>query len=133
MAFPSRMDGTEKPPDSPLSSTLRIPFDIYDGIEKSALQSLLPSMYEISPNTFRTYEIAALQYVLYKSCRYSVPRSYAFKPVRYKVVDGKIHIYDKQLNHISSHNLSERKGSINQFPEHRKLESGDGSSSIVRF
>ena len=60
-------------------TTLRIPADIYNGIEKAAMQPLLPSAYETSPNTFCTYEIAAMPYVLYKSCKYSVPRSYAFK------------------------------------------------------
>ena len=114
-------------------TTLRIPADIYNGIEKAAMQPLLPSVYETSPNTFRTYEIAALPYVLYKSCKYSVPRSYAFKTVRYKVVSGKIHIYDEQLNYICSHNLSERKGSINQLPEHRKQESGDWIEIMERL
>ena len=38
--------------------------------------------------------------------------------IRFKVVSGKIHIYDDQLNYICSHNLSERKGSVNQLPEH---------------
>ena len=90
-------------------------------------------VYETSPNTFRTYEIAALPYVLYKSCRYSVPRDYAFKTVRFKVVSGKIHIYDDQLNYICSHNLSERKGSVNQLPEHRKQDSGDWIEIMERL
>ena len=72
-------------------STLRVPKTVYDSVEKSAMRPLLPSVYETSPNTFRTYEIAALPYVLYKSCRYSVPRDYAFKMVRFKVVSGKIY------------------------------------------
>ena len=46
-------------------TTLRIPADIYNGIEKAAMQPLLPSAYETSPNTFCTYEIAAMPYVLY--------------------------------------------------------------------
>ena len=48
-----------------------------------------------------------------------------FKTVWFKVASGKIHIYDDQLNYICSHNLNERKGSINQLPEHRKQDSGD--------
>ena len=114
-------------------STLRVPKTVYDSVEKSAMQPLLPSVYETSPNTFRTYEIAALPYVLYKSCRYSVPRDYAFKTVRFKVVSGKIHIYDDQLNYICSHNLSERKGSVNQLPEHRKQDSGDWIEIMERL
>ena len=61
------------------------PKAVYDSIERSAMRPLLPSVYETSPNTFRTYEIAAIPYVLYKSCRYSVPRDYAFKTVQFKV------------------------------------------------
>ena len=114
-------------------STLRVPKTVYDSVEKSAMLPLLPSVYETSPNTFRTYEIAALPYVLYKSCRYSVPRDYAFKTVRFKVVSGKIHIYDDQLNYICSHNLSERKGSVNQLPEHRKQDSGDWIEIMERL
>ena len=114
-------------------STLRVPKAVCDSVEKTALRPLLPSVYETSPNTFRTYEIAALPYVLYKSCRYSVPRDYAFKTVRFKVVSGKIHIYDDQLNYICSHNLSERKGSVNQLPEHRKQDSGDWIEIMERL
>ena len=37
--------------------------------------------------------------------------------------------YDDQLNYICSHNLSERKGSVNQLPEHRKQPPETGSRS----
>ena len=97
-------------------STLRPQKQSTTALKSQPYGLFLPSVYETSPNTFRTYEIAALPYVLYKSCRYSVPRDYAFKTVRFKVVSGKIHIYDDQLNYICSHNLSERKGSVNQLP-----------------
>ncbi len=55
------------------------------------------------------------------------------KTVRFKVVSGKIHIYDDQLNYICSHNLSERKGSVNQLPEHRKQDSGDWIEIMERL
>ena len=61
--------------------------------------------------------------MLYKACRYSVPREVAYATVKYKVTAGKIHIYDEKLNFICTHLLSERKGSFNQLPEHRKGES----------
>ena len=64
-----------------------------------------------------------MPYVLYKACRYSVPRECAYATVKYKVTAGKIHIYDEKLNFICTHLLSERKGSFNQLPEHRKGES----------
>ena len=93
----------------------------------------MPSVYENSPNTFRIYEIAALPYVLYKSCKYSVPRDYAFKTVKFKVIGEKIHIYDDNLNYICSHSLSERKGSINRLPEHRKDGCGDWVDIMERL
>jgi hypothetical protein len=110
-----------------------VPQTIFDTIEKDALRPLLPSVYETSPNTFRSYEIAAMPYVLYKSCRYSVTRSYAFQTVQYKVVGWKIHIYDNQLNFICTHHLSGRKGSTNQLTEHRKQEAGDWIEIMERL
>ena len=65
-------------------STLRVPKAVYDSVEKSAMLPLLPSVYETSPNTFRTYEIAALPYVLYKIMQVFGSRDYAFKTVRFK-------------------------------------------------
>ena len=114
-------------------STYRIPRQVFDGIEKNALRPMLPSVYETSPNTFKEYEIAALPYVLYKSCKYSVPRSYAFQTVKYKVVGGRIHIYDKDLRFICTHDLSERKGSVNQLAEHRKQEADDWVEIMERL
>ena len=66
-----------------------------------------------------------MSYVLYKSCRYSVPREYAYSTVKYKITRGRINIYDKDLNFVCAHLLSERKGSYHQLPEHRKGEAED--------
>ena len=41
--------------------------------------------------------------------------------------------HDDQLNYICSHNLSERKGSVNQLPEHRKQDSGDWIEIMERL
>lgn len=99
---------------------LRVPDLVFAATEKEALRSLLPCVYEDSPSSFKTYEIAALPYVLYKSNKYSVPREYAFKDVLYKVVTGKIHIYDEERKLICSHTLSERKGSVNKLSAHNR-------------
>ena len=106
-------------------ATLRIPINIFRDIEKNALRPMLPSVYETSPNSFTECECKGLPYVLYKSCKYSVPREYAYSHLKYKVTTGKIHIYDENLNFICTHLLSERKGSFNQLPEHRKGDSGE--------
>ena len=51
----------------------------------------------------------------FRSCRYSVPRSYAYSVVKYKITAGKIHIYDEDLRFLCTHLLSERRGSFNQL------------------
>lgn len=94
---------------------------------------MVPSVYESSPNSFISSELRGLPYVLYKSCRYSVPREYAYSIVKYKITTGKINIYDENLNYICSHLLSERKGSYNQLPEHRKGDSGDWVDIMERL
>ena len=114
-------------------TTLRSPRVVLDETEKQALKPMLPSVYEKSPNTFRTYEVGAMPYVTYKSCRYSVPREYAYGIVMYKIINGRIHIYDKDLNPICTHNLSERKGSYNQLPEHKKQEPSDWVDIMERM
>ena len=74
-----------------------------------------------------------MPYVLYKSCRYSVPREYAYSTVKYKITTGRINIYDNDLNFICTHLLSERKGSYNQLPEHRKGGNGDWIDIMERL
>ena len=71
--------------------------------------------------------------MLYKSCRYSVPREYAYATVKYKTTSGKIHIYDENLNFICTHLLSERKGSFNQLPEHKKGEADNWIEIVERL
>ena len=94
---------------------------------------MLPSVYDSSPNSFTSFELKGMPYVLYKSCRYSVPRSFAYSIVKYKIRTGRINIYDENLNYICSHLLSERKGSYNQLPEHRKGEAGDWIDIMERL
>ena len=114
-------------------STLHIPINVFRDIEKTALKPMLPSVYESSPNSFSDLECKGMPYVLYKSCRYSVPRDYAYSRLKYKVTTGKIHIYDENLKFICTHLLSERKGSYNQLPEHRKGEAGDWIDIMERL
>ena len=51
----------------------------------------------------------------------------------YRERSRKIHIYDENLKFICTHLLSERKGSYNQLPEHRKGESGDWIDIMERL
>ena len=114
-------------------TTLHIPASVFRDIEKSSLKPMLPSVYETSPNSFISCELRGTPYVLYKSCRYSVPRDYAYSVVKYKITTGKINIYDENLNFLCTHLLSERKGSYNQLPEHRKGDSGDWIDIMERL
>ena len=114
-------------------TTLHIPVSVFRDIEQKALKPMLPSVYESSPNSFTPFELHGLPYVLYKSCRYSVPREYAYRTVKYKITTGKINIYDENLNFICTHLLSERKGSYNQLPEHRKGDAGDWIDIMERL
>lgn len=114
-------------------ATLQIPEVVFRNVEQPALRPLLPSVYENSPNSFKSCELHGMPYVLYQSCRYSVPREYAYSVVKYKVTTGKIHIYDENLKLICTHLLSERKGSYNQLPEHRKSDSGDWIDIMERL
>ncbi|MDO5573739.1 MAG: hypothetical protein Q4G60_07155 [bacterium] len=114
-------------------ATLRIPLVMYRDVEKEALSPMLPSVYETSPNSFNTTELTGTSYVLYHSCRYSVPRQYAYSRLKYKIVSGRIHIYDEDLNYICSHLISERRGSYNQLPEHRRQEGGDWIEIMERL
>lgn len=114
-------------------ATLHVPVQVFRDIEKASLQPMLPSVYETSPNSFETFECKGMPYVLYRSCRYSVPREYAYRTVKYKITTGKIHIYDENLSFLCVHLLSERKGSYNQLPEHRKGDSGDWVDIMERL
>ena len=71
-------------------TTLHIPASVFRDIEQSALKPMLPSVYETSPNSFTSCELRGMPYVLYKSCRYSVPREYAYSTLKYKITTGKI-------------------------------------------
>lgn len=114
-------------------ATFHVPAAVFRDIEQKALRPMLPSVYEASPNSFTNFELKGTPYVLYRSCRYSVPREYAYSTVKYKVTTGKIHIYDEKLNFICTHLLSECKGSYNQLPEHKKNEAGDWISIMERL
>ncbi len=106
-------------------ATFRIPIDVFNEIEKPALRPILPSVYETSPSSYIPYEVHGMPYVQYESCRYSIPREYCFKNVKYKVVSNKIYIYDESLNYICTHSISECRGSVIQLEEHKKEPSTD--------
>lgn len=99
-------------------TTLMVPEVVFADIEQKTLKPLLPSVYEDSPASFVEYEVRSTPYVLYRSNRYSVPREYAYKTVKYKVAAGRLHIYDGEHVLICSHPLSECRGGFSRLPEH---------------
>jgi hypothetical protein len=101
-------------------TTYHIPLEVFEGTERAAMRPLVPSVYENAPSSYIFTNVYSSPYVLYKTCRYSVPREYCYKQVCYKIAGEKIHIYDKTRIYICSHVLSECKGSFNQLDEHKK-------------
>ena len=105
-------------------ATYCVPSVVFETIEKQALSPLLPSVYDKSGMNLKDYEIGSQPYLTYKASKYSVPKKYAYKTVKYMVSGDKLHILDMERNHICSHNLSELRGSYNQLPEHKKEDGG---------
>lgn len=108
-------------------ATFQVPVSVFEKVEKQALPSPLPSVYDKSGMNLMDYEIGSQPYLLYKSCRYSVPQKFAYSTVKYMVSDNKLHILDTDRNMICTHTLSELRGSYNQLPEHKK-ENGGGNT-----
>ena len=106
-------------------ATFRVPLVVFNEIEKDALRPLLPSVYEILPTSFVSADIGALPYILYKSSKYSVPRSFCFKTAYYKVIGDKLHVYGPDLKFECTHDVTPCKGSTRRLPEHAKEENTD--------
>jgi hypothetical protein len=103
-------------------ATYHIPLEVFEVTEQKALRPLIPSVYENTPSSYTFTGVGSSPYVLYKTCKYSVPRDYCFKTVCYKAAGEKIHIYDENRKYICSHELNRCKGSVNQLEEHKKKE-----------
>lgn len=99
-------------------TTLMVPEVVFTDVEQQMLRPVIPSVYEDSPTSFVEYEVKSTPYILYRSNRYSVPREYAYKTVKYKVVAGKLHIYNEEHTLLCSHPLSECRGGFSKLPEH---------------
>jgi len=106
-------------------ATYRVPLTVFTEIERGELMPLLPSVYETLPTSFVSSGIGSQPYILYKSSKYSVPRSFCFKTVYYKAIGDKLHIYGPDRRHECTHNISPCKGSTQQLPEHAKEENTD--------
>jgi hypothetical protein len=101
-------------------ATYRIPAEVFEEIERPALRPAVPSFYESAPASFTPAMVKDSPYILYKTCKYSVPRECCFGTVLYKAVSGRLHVYDSGRRHICTHAISECRGSVNQLPEHKK-------------
>lgn len=106
-------------------ATYCVPAEVFKSIEQKALRPLIPSVYENLPSSYERVSVGSMPYIQYKACKYSVPRCYCYKTVSYKAAGEKLHIYDDKRKYICSHVLSDRKGSYNQLPEHKKEEAED--------
>jgi len=106
-------------------TTYRVPKEVFDSIERDALQQLYPSVYDATVSSFVKVKVSSIQYIQYKSSKYSVPRRFCFKTIHYKAIGDKLHIYDSDLKYECSHNISPCKGTINRLPAHMKEENTD--------
>jgi hypothetical protein len=106
-------------------TTYRVPKEVFEQYEKAALRPLLPSVYDMAVSGFVSVNVSGVQYIQYKSSKYSVPRKFCFKKVYYKAVGDKLHIYGPDLVYECTHNISPCKGSKERLPEHQKEENTD--------
>lgn len=106
-------------------ATFKIPFEVFQSVEKEMLRPMVPSFYENSPSSFIPVELNSIPYIQYRSSKYSVPRTCCFSTVYYKAIGNKLYIYDSDRRYICTHTLNECRGSINQLDEHRKEPSTD--------
>jgi hypothetical protein len=98
---------------------------VFEKIEKGALRPLLPSVYDVAVSSFKKVNVGSHQSVLYRSSKYSIPRSFCFKTIYFKAVGSKLHIYGPDMKYECSHDINPCKGSINKLPEHAKEENTD--------
>jgi hypothetical protein len=94
-------------------------------IESAALRPPIPSVYDTAASSFIPVNVSGLQYIQYKSSKYSVPRKFCFKTVYYKAIGDKLHIYGPDLAFECTHDVSPCKGSKNRLSEHLKEDSTD--------
>lgn len=106
-------------------STYCVPAEIFNEVERNALNPLLPSLYENSPSSFISVDLVGTPYIQYRTCKYSVPRDQCFKTVYYKVAGHFLHIYNDEYRFLCKHAISECKGRTFQLDEHRKPEPTD--------
>ena len=106
-------------------TTYRVPKEVFTEIEQKALRPLIPSVYDTTISSFVEVEVSSIQYIQYKSSKYSIPRKFCFKTIYYKAIRDKLHIYGSDLVYECTHNINPCKGSINRLPEHLKEENTD--------
>jgi hypothetical protein len=106
-------------------ATYRVPQAVFAEVEKNALRSLLPSVYETLPASFVSVGIGSMPYILYRSSKYSVPRRFCFKTVHYKAIGEKLHVYGPDMKFECTHDISPCRGSTQRLPEHAKEEKTD--------
>jgi hypothetical protein len=106
-------------------TTFHVPEKVFAEIEKDALRPLLPSVYDATISSFIAINVGAMQYIQYRSSKYSVPRKFCFKTIYYKAIADKLHIYGPDRKYECTHNISRCKGSITKLPEHTKEENTD--------
>ena len=106
-------------------ATFRVPANVFEEVERPALRPLLPSVYDTVVSSFTKASVGDKRYIIYKSSKYAIPRSFCFKDIYYKDVGDKLHIYGSDMRFECSYDINQCKGSYNQLPQYAKEESTD--------
>ena len=114
-------------------TTYRVPIEVFSGIEKEALKPLIPSVYDTGVSSFIKVDVGSVQYIQYKSSKYSIPRKFCFKTIYYKAINDNLHIYSPERVFECTHHINLCKGTVNRLPEHMKDESTDWLSVCERM
>lgn len=103
--------------------TLRVPADELV-VEQKALRPLLPSLYANITTDYHIVEIRDSFYIRYHTNRYSVPYTYCFKTVKFRIIEEQMFVYDIETEReITRWVLSLGKNGSFTNPDHKRPES----------
>ena len=104
-------------------TTLRVPADELV-VEQKSLRPLLPSLYANVTTDYIIADIRDSYYIRYRTNRYSVPYTYCFKTVKFRIIDEQMFVYDIETDQeIARWALSPGKNATFTNPDHKRPES----------
>jgi hypothetical protein len=105
-------------------TTLKVPIDELM-VEQKALRPLLPSLYANVTTDYILFDIRNSYYLRYHTNRYSVPYTYCFKTVKFRIIEEQLFVYDIETDQeITRWALSPGKNGTFTNPDHKCPDSG---------